>query len=209
MFRKLRKLLHDHLVRPFKESVAPIHQVGWGAAVGMFVGILPIVGVQMYVVATLWILLRYVLRARFSLPIALAMVWISNPVTMGPMYYGYLVTGNWTLQFFDFALQPVSFAEFNLAFDALLDRPELSWGQRIWRGAAMVLLEFGWPILFGSFCWAIPLSLLAYPVTTVSLCLYRMKLAQGEGISYRDWSRKHVRPNSAARVRPLPPEPDS
>ena len=72
MIPKLRKLLYDQLVRPFKESVAPIHEVGWGAAVGMFVGILPIVGLQMYVVATLWVSLRFLFRSRFSLPIALA-----------------------------------------------------------------------------------------------------------------------------------------
>jgi uncharacterized protein (DUF2062 family) len=35
---------------------------------------------------------------RFNVPIAISMVWLSNPVTMPPMYYMEYLTGNFLLQ---------------------------------------------------------------------------------------------------------------
>ena len=51
-------------------------------------------GVQMYIVAAIWVAARYLFRTNFNLPIAVAVVWISNPITVVPLYYGFLVTGN-------------------------------------------------------------------------------------------------------------------
>ncbi len=34
---------------------------------------------------------------RFNIPIAISMVWLSNPFTMPPMYYMEYLTGNWLL----------------------------------------------------------------------------------------------------------------
>jgi len=57
------------------------HRIAWGFALGIVVGWLPIVGIQMVTVALLaWALRGNVLA---SLP----PVWISNPLTLVPMYY--------------------------------------------------------------------------------------------------------------------------
>lgn len=48
---------------------------------GIWVSLLPIVGIQMIVVFLLAVLLRA------NLPIAVALQWISNPLTMGPLYF--------------------------------------------------------------------------------------------------------------------------
>ncbi len=34
---------------------------------------------------------------RFNIPVAISMVWLSNPFTMPPMYYMEYLTGNWLL----------------------------------------------------------------------------------------------------------------
>lgn len=56
-------------------------------ALGIFVGILPIMGIQMAVVTLLALPLRGSLKA------AILGVWISNPVTFLPMYWGYYKFG--------------------------------------------------------------------------------------------------------------------
>ena len=48
---------------------------------GMWIAMLPIVGLQMLVVFFLAILLRA------NLPVIVALQWISNPLTMGPIYF--------------------------------------------------------------------------------------------------------------------------
>jgi uncharacterized protein (DUF2062 family) len=68
-----------------------VHSISLGAAVGMFVGLTPTVGIQMYVAAMICLLLRC------NRLWAIAMVWISNPITMVPMYYGFYVLGSFIL----------------------------------------------------------------------------------------------------------------
>ena len=63
------------------------HRIGLGMALGIFVGILPIMGIQMTVVAIIALPLRGNLKA------AVAGVWISNPITFIPMYWGYYQFG--------------------------------------------------------------------------------------------------------------------
>lgn len=58
-------------------------RVALGAAIGVFVGLTPTVGVQMAMV----VLIAAIPKLKFNLPVACAMVWISNPFTMIPLYY--------------------------------------------------------------------------------------------------------------------------
>jgi len=79
------KLLHDpnlwHLNR---------HSVSGAFAVGLFIMYLPPMG-QMVIAAAAAILLRV------NLPISVALVWLSNPLTFPPMYYLSYVLGSWVL----------------------------------------------------------------------------------------------------------------
>jgi len=78
-------LLHDpnlwHLNR---------RSVSGAFAVGLFVMYLPPMG-QMVVAAAAAILLRV------NLPISVALVWLTNPLTIPPMYYLSYVLGSWIL----------------------------------------------------------------------------------------------------------------
>lgn len=64
--------------------------VAGACAVGLFVMYLPPMG-QMVMAATAAIVLRV------NLPISVALVWLSNPVTIPPMYYFSYVVGSWIL----------------------------------------------------------------------------------------------------------------
>ena len=61
-----------------------------GIAVGLFWGFVPM-PMQMLAVMALTPFMR------FNVPIAISMVWLSNPFTMPPMYYMEYLTGNFIL----------------------------------------------------------------------------------------------------------------
>lgn len=99
------------------------HSVSTACFLGIFIGFLPIPGVQMLVVALSALIFRC------NLPICITLIWISNPLTMPFMYWAELELGDWILGGHD--EQEVSF--------------ELSW---IWVKSILPLI---WqPLLLGS-----------------------------------------------------------
>ena len=79
-YKRLRVKLR-RLVRSVLEGHHTSSEIAGGAALGIFVGFLPIMGIQMAVVSIIALPLRANLKA------ALAGVWISNPITFIPLYY--------------------------------------------------------------------------------------------------------------------------
>lgn len=61
-----------------------------GVWIGLFWGFIPM---PMQMVAVVLSTFAF----RFNVPIAIAMVWLSNPITMPPMYYMEYLTGNFLL----------------------------------------------------------------------------------------------------------------
>lgn len=58
-----------------------------GVAVGLFIALTPTVGLQTV------LMLVFCLLLRGNFPVAFAVSWISNPITLGPLYLGYYVVG--------------------------------------------------------------------------------------------------------------------
>ncbi len=189
----LRKI-YEHLILPFLETHAPIHQGAWGAALGVFVGLTPTMGVQMYIVAAIWMVVRGLLRLNFNLPIAVAMVWISNPVTVIPLYYAFLVTGNFFLGLGAGFSEAIDYRGFQEILAGAGSDAGASWLERVMDGAGFLFWNFGWPLIVGGLIWAAPSALLTYPVAMLALLKYRRALAQREGMPYDQWRRLRVRP---------------
>lgn len=61
-----------------------------GVLIGLFWAFIPMPMQMLAVVATAFFI-------RFNIPIAISMVWLSNPFTMPPMYYMEYLTGNFIL----------------------------------------------------------------------------------------------------------------
>jgi uncharacterized protein (DUF2062 family) len=102
-------------------------------AVGLFFAWMP-VPFQMVLAAGTAIL------AGTNLPISVALVWITNPVTMTPMFYSAYIVGTWIVG------EPAADFSFELSFEWLLN--ELS---AIWK-----------PFLVGCFTLASSSSLIGY-----------------------------------------------
>lgn len=80
---RLNSLLRRCWVAVYKlaRDKDPPERVALGLALGIFVGFLPIMGIQMAVVSI------FALPLRANLKAAIAGVWISNPITFIPLYY--------------------------------------------------------------------------------------------------------------------------
>lgn len=72
-----------------------------GVAVGLFIGLTPTVGFQI----SLMIAGCIILRGNF--PVAFAVSWLSNPITMGPLYWGFHQLGQFIYELFPLLRDPI------------------------------------------------------------------------------------------------------
>jgi uncharacterized protein (DUF2062 family) len=130
------------------------HCKALGVAIGMFVGLTPTVGLQIVIVLTLAWLTRRLFS--FNVSAALVTVYVSNPVTVLPIYWlnyqvGTLfVAGHANRETFDRILR----------YD----------GWRAWLAALEALfVEIGLPLVVGSLVVATVAALLTYPLVVWTL----------------------------------------
>ena len=126
--RFLGGLIHDpnlwHLNR---------HSVSRAMAIGLFWAMIPM-PLQMLAAAAC------ALPARANLPIAVGLVWLSNPLTMPPVFYCNYKVGAW-----------------------LMDTPAIGMPDHLSLGWISRLLQDNWqPLYLGSLVVAVVLSLLGY-----------------------------------------------
>lgn len=189
----LKALIHKNVVQPFTDSRDPVPEVALGASVGAFLGFTPTVGIQMPTVLMIWFFFRFVFRIRFNMIIGMAMVWVSNPLTMIPMYYGFLVTGNWMQEMAGIQFMAISYAAFTAEFERLNAMGDMSFLIWLYHAAQVLIMEFGWPMVLGSLIYAIPAAIIAYPLTGYWVLKYRKHLAVVKGIGYQEWRARYER----------------
>ena len=181
MKKKIVKLFEEKLINPVLHSRSPVSEVSLGVAVGVFLGLTPTVGVQMYLVALTWSIYRYIFRRHFNLPVGVAMVWISNPLTMVPLYYLFLVTGYWILE----TQNGLTYKSFEGTLTRISETAGTS--DKILGGIHFLLIDIGWPMVIGGFVYGVPGFLISYFVTKRIVISHRKRQARIAGMSYEDW----------------------
>lgn len=130
---KKLKLYFSHLLK--SNSTTP--EVADGLAIGMFVGWLPLIGLQMYIALVLSRLFK-----RNSIAAIIA-VWATNPLTAIPVYFVNLWVGNLV-----YSREAVTFNQLYETVKRLNFRDILIVGQDIlvplWIGSVMVGLVMAW-----------------------------------------------------------------
>ena len=121
------------------------HQIALGAAIGMFVAMTPTVGMQMILVMLVAFLTRPFLH--FNRAAALVMVYVSNPVTMVPLYW------------FNYKIGTLFFVDSALSWQYFSQMRELTWVDTVIR----IFVEIGAPLIAGSLIVATVSGILAYP----------------------------------------------
>jgi len=193
LLRQVKQSIFERLIQPLFESVAPVHEAALGAAIGMFIGMTPTVGIQMWVVFLIWLSFRYGLKQNFDLIIGTALVWISNPFTMFFLYYGFLMTGNGIFAYFGKPHLELSFTVFRNQLSHIVNAPDAGTLEIITDSMRFLLVDLGFPMLVGSLVYAFPLSLVSYFLVRRFLLLYRHQRAKKLGMDYEEWRARFER----------------
>lgn len=126
------------------------HAIALGVAIGIFVGLTPSVGIQTILVLAIIFICRPFFY--FNGTAAMASTYVSNPLTMAPMYYFWYRLGAWFL--------PNTDADVN--FDGLLKFEGLAgW----WESTSTLAVQVGFPMLIGALLTAPIGAAIAYPLT--------------------------------------------
>lgn len=108
----IRDHKHLRLLRPLLQDPNILHlnrrSVSGAFAIGLFMAFIP-VPFQMWLAAITSIV------TRVNLPISIGLVWISNPITMPPMFYFAYIVGTWLMGV------PVMDFDFELSWEWLTD----------------------------------------------------------------------------------------
>ena len=139
------------------------HSVALGTSIGMFIALTPTVGIQMLLVMVLAFVSRPFFR--FNRIAALITVYVSNPLTIVPLYYFLYCVGS-------------IFVDGNVTreqFRSILDFDNLSG----WRDAMVTLFfDVGSPLLIGTVVVATLSGLGTYPLMRLLLRVLRRRKPQ-------------------------------
>ena len=167
----IRNKVDAHLFKPFRDSEASSEELALGTAIGLFWALTPLVGIQMWLVSINWFFFRRI-KIRFNLAIALALVWITNPFTMPFFYYAFYIFG---FEIFGALGAEVHLVNFTLFKDVLDKANQLDLWQGLFVWGKFMVIELGWPMLFGSFAMGLPIAILSYPSVIFLIRRYRKK----------------------------------
>jgi len=149
------KYFYKRLIRPIFTIRSSPHSIALGMAFGLFVALTPTVGFQMLIVVVIGTLIKA------NRIIAVVVVWISNPITFIPMYYGYYYLGGLIV-----GVDLWTFDNFSMKFNEFLSTGES-------QGYGSMVKEFGseifTPLWVGSLIIALAAAIPAYPLTRYAL----------------------------------------
>lgn len=140
------------------------HAIALGVGIGIFVGLTPSIGIQTVLILGVIFLSRPFFY--FNGTAAMASTYISNPLTMAPMYYFWYRLGAWFIPGTDT----------NVNFDGLLNFDGLAgW----WESTSALAVQVGLPMLVGALMTAPIGAAIAYPLTHYLVRLFRKSSGRG------------------------------
>ena len=146
LLRRLFRPVFRKLIEPILRANDSPKALAMGAAMGLWVSLTPTVGIQMTIVVILGTLIKA------NRIVAVAMTWISNPVTFVPMYYGYYKLGLLLM-----GVEGINHEEFNRIWS-------LAGGRSSWDVIVDAFRVFGEPLWVGSLVVATVFALPTYPL---------------------------------------------
>ncbi len=122
----------------------------------------PLMGIQFPIVLLNWFLFR-LLGIHFHLLLAISFLWITNPLTIAPLYLAFFLCGSWFLSLINY---PVPASHQDLFEKAFTFSSETG----LWDGVVVwiksLILHLGLPMFLGGFIIGYPLALGGYFGTT-------------------------------------------
>lgn len=155
----VRRLFRFRLVIPLLRARHEPEHTARGVAVGLLFAMTPTVGIQMPLVMLCWLAVRLVRRTwDFNPVIAMAWTWITNVVTVPPIYYTFLVTGELMLGRWG---ESGGYAVFEERLTSLL-ATDATFLESLWIYASGIFQAWGVPMFVGCLPWAVAAAWLGY-----------------------------------------------
>ncbi len=169
--------IHAQFIAPLRTHKGSNEYIARSVAVGLVAGLSPLLGLQVVLIGIVWwICNRWAAKWRFSWVIAFAWSWVSNPISIVPMYYFYITTGRILMgQAFGAERSVTTLSGYEalqrqLALPANLDSDFFA---QIFYYLNGLLHNFGLPLFIGSLPWMVIGSWLGYQLTLRSLVAFR------------------------------------
>lgn len=156
------KRIRDFCVYRVLHADDPPHRLALGIGIGMFVTFLPLIGFQMM----LSFFLAWLFRANKLVGVPL--VWISNPLTIVPIYYPCYWLGCRLLNESD------NWEHIRTRWTALTDTQPASWGSTLLFGWES-LLDLAGPLGLGCLIVAMVMGVISYYASLILIRNYRFK----------------------------------
>jgi len=134
------------------------HSIALGTTIGIFIGMTPTVGIQMILVIVFAVSVRRLFM--FNRVAALITVYISNPLTVVPIYY------------FDYYIGSF-FVKGDATWQAFVDNLGADSSLGLWDKLVWLFAEVGTPLIVGSLIAATTLSIVTYPLMRIVLRGFR------------------------------------
>ena len=142
------------------------HSIALGTSIGMLIGMTPTVGIQMVIVMVFAFLTHRLFR--FNRVAAILTVYVSNPVTIVPIYYMLYWVGK------QFVGGEVTRGQFT----SLLNYEGFEgW----WNAVTGLLFDIGTPLIVGTLIVAPVCGLVTYPIMRRLLQLFRKEQSDTDG----------------------------
>lgn len=161
MVSGVRRWIHDRLIARILQINDTPHAIALGAAIGMFLALTPTVGVQV----VLAIAICTVIRANRIA--AVVLVFVSNPVTMIPIYWIDYWIGSFLL-----GTEMMTREQFNANWQTILDAGMIG---GIQEGVRLLFGELGRPMLVGGCVLGLIGAIPTYPITIRAVIAHRRR----------------------------------
>lgn len=171
IYVRLRRLVVHHILHIDDTP----HRLALGVALGVFLAWTPTIGLQMLLV----VMLAPALRA--NVVVGIPVVWISNPVTMGPIYLWNYWVGQKFLSLF-MERPEASTGELKEMLGSLIAKGNLFTviqDRDFWHKMIDLLWRFGLDLWVGSLIIGVPIGLAGYFISYKFIIWYRTHTPRG------------------------------
>lgn len=155
----LRHTVRFKLIVPTLRSPHPPEYTARGVCIGVAFAFTPLIGIQMPLVVLAWLAIRqFMPQWDFHLLVALAWTWVTNLVTLVPIYYVFYITGRVILWRWD---SLPGFATFSAKMQELTS-VDTGWLEAFWIAIVRIFETWGVPMFVGCVPYALLLGWLSY-----------------------------------------------
>ena len=164
-YLRTKRIYNRKIIIPFMRSEKPLNEIALGVQIGIFWGMTPTAGFQIYIVLLQWLIKKYIFKKKFDIPLAITMIWISNPLTIVPLYILFFKTGSFLLAIFNYDLPEILFSDIINNFTNTISAKNINFIEKSFLLLRFLLNRWVFIAFLGSLIYAIPCSFLGYYFT--------------------------------------------